>query len=295
MEWHQLEYFKTVAEVQHVTKAAQQLAVSQPALSRSIAKLENQLGFPLFERRGKNIVLNEYGRIFLEHVELGMQELEKGQKIIRDIIHPTHGRISLAFLHSLGVNLMPRLVSDFRKQFSNVQFKLHQNALMLILEQLEAGEVDLCLCTSAINKKNIAWEALYEEELFLAVPMGHPLADRRSVTLQEIVNEPLITLKKDYGLRKIADEFFDQAGITPNIAFEGEEIMTIAGLVEAGLGVALIPNSSILGHVEIVLLSVSAPCCYRAIGLAWVKNRYMSPIVQKFKDFIMTQHQRLAE
>ena len=289
MEWQQLEYFKTVAHMQHVTHAAKLLSISQPALSRSIAKLEEELGFPLFDRRGKNIVLNHYGQLFLQHVERAMQEIVEGKQMIQDLLHPDRGSVALSFLHSLGSNFVPSLLSKFLSKNPDIQFKLFQNATKFLLEQLNAGEIDLCLCSPFKITENIEWKPLFAEELFLIVPIGHRLAERTSITLDEIKDEPLVTFKKDYGLRILADHLFKEAGINPFITFEGEEIVTVAGLVEAKLGVALIPHVSGLDKTNIAFLPISKPTCQRIIGMAWTKGKYLSPAAQKFKNFVLNE------
>ncbi|WP_378953460.1 LysR family transcriptional regulator [Pelosinus sp. sgz500959] len=289
MEWQQLEYFKIVAQTQHVTHAADLLSISQPALSRSIAKLEEELGFLLFDRRGKNIILNPYGQLFLEHVERAMQEIVDGKQMILDLLHPDWGSVSLSFLHSLGSNLVPGLLSKFRAANPNIQFKLFQNATNFLLEQLNAGEIDLCLCAPVTTNENIEWEPLFAEELFVIVPTGHRLAKRASITLDEIKDEPVVTFKKDYGLRILADQLFKEEGLDPFITFEGEEIMTVAGLVEAKLGIALIPHVFGLDKTNISFLPISTPTCQRIIGLASTKGKYLSPAAQKFKNFVLNE------
>lgn len=287
MEWSQLEYFKTVAQLQHITKAAEKLSISQPALSRSIAKLEEELDFPLFDRVGKNIVLNRYGQIFLSHVERAMQEIAAGQQVVQDLLHPDHGNISLSFLHSLGSNMVPGLISKFLTSNPNIQFKLYQNATNFLLAQLDAGEIDLCLCAPVTTTDKIEWEPLFTEELFVIVPADHRLAGRTSITLAELKDEPVVTFKKNYGLRILADQLFKEAGLQPFITFEGEEIITVAGLVEAKLGIALIPHVFGLDNINISFLPIAQPSCQRIIGLAWTKDRYLSPAAQKFKNFVI--------
>lgn len=289
MEWQQFEYFKTVAHLQHITHAAKLLSISQPALSRSIAKLEEELGFPLFDRRGKNIILNHCGKLFLGHVERAMQEIVDGKQMIQDLLHPDRGSISLSFLHSLGSNFVPGLISKFLSHNPEIQFKLFQNATKFLLEQLHAGEIDLCLCSPLTATDTIEWIPLFSEELFVIVPMEHRLAKRTSITLEEIKDEPVVTFKKDYGLRILTDHLFKEAKLNPFITFEGEEIITVAGLVEAKLGVALIPHVSGLDKTNIAFLPISKPTCERIIGIGWVKGRYLSPAAQKFKDFVLTE------
>lgn len=287
MEWNQLEYFRRVANLQHITRAAQQLSVSQPALSRSIAKLEEELGFPLFDRQGKSIVLNHYGKLFLQHVERAMQEIAAGQQIIQDLLHPDHGTISLSFLHSLGSNMVPGLISKFRTSNPNIQFKLYQNATNFLLAQLDAGEIDLCLCAPVTTNDKIEWQPLFAEELFVIVPTDHPLATRSSIDLTELAGEAVVTFKKDYGLRVLTDHLFKEVNLHPFITFEGEEIITVAGLVEAKLGIALIPHVFGLDNLKISFVPISKPKCQRIIGVAWTKDKYLSPAALKFKQFVI--------
>lgn len=289
MEWYQLENFKMVAKTQHVTRAARLLSVSQPALSRSIAKLEQELGCPLFERNGKHVVLNRYGRTFLQYAEQALQEVDIGKKVIQDMLHPEHGVVCLAFLHSLGGNVVPRLLGKFHDLYPDIQFKLYQNYTTQLISQLESGEIDLCLCSPTISKPALEWHPLFSEELLIAVPHGHPLAHRHEIELSEIANEPVVTFKKDYGLRIIMDQIFHAAGLNPVIAFEGEEIVTVAGLVEARFGIALIPRTAGLENTKVSFLHIARTDCSRMIEMAWVKNRYLSPAAHTFKDFVINE------
>lgn len=287
MEWQQLEYFQTVARLQHMTLAAEALAISQPALSRSIARLEQELGVPLFERRGRSIVLNRYGTQFLVRVNRIMQEYEEGRQELQDMLSPEHGEVSLGFLHTLGVNLIPTLIKRFRETHPQVHFQLHENSTQTLLEQLESGAIDLCMASLHGAKVQVQWVKLWSEELFVIVPSDHRLAGRSSIRLEEIADEPLVSFKEGYGLRKTTDDLLHTAGIKPRITFEGDEVHTIAGLVESRLGVALIPNTLGLDRHEVALLKVDWPVCQREINIAWIEGRYMSPVVRQFRQFVI--------
>ncbi|MGD8190727.1 LysR family transcriptional regulator [Brevibacillus ginsengisoli] len=295
MEWQQLEYFQTVARLQHMTLAAQSLSISQPALSRSIARLENELGVPLFERSGRSIVLNRYGRLFLKRVNRIMHEYSEGKQEIEDLIHPEHGEVSLGFLHTLGVQFIPDLIRSFRCLYPEIRFQLHQNGTQILLDQLASGEIDLCMAALQDTKLPIQWTELISEELFVIVPKDHRLARSKQILLEEIRNEPLISFKKGYGLRKIMDDLLLEAGISPVIRFEGEEVHTIAGLVAAGLGVAILPDTKGLDLSGISLLSVQRPVCRRVIGIARLEGRYLSPAVEQFQQFVIDYFKQNAK
>ncbi len=148
MEWEQLEYFQTLAQMQHVTKAAKSLSITQPALSRSIARLENHLGVPLFDRHGRSITLNQYGHIFLRRVQAMMKEYTEGKEEIQALLKPDQGEVSLGFLHTLGTTLVPDLIGSFQQEYPNIAFQLKQNHSYWLLERLKSGDLDLCLLAS---------------------------------------------------------------------------------------------------------------------------------------------------
>ncbi|MBW9314344.1 LysR family transcriptional regulator [Bacillus subtilis] len=288
MEWEQLEYFQTLARMQHVTKAAKSLSITQPALSRSIARLENHLGVPLFDRQGRSISLNQYGHIFLRRVQAMMKEYTEGKEEIQTLLKPDQGVVSLGFLHTLGTTLVPDLIGSFQQEYSNISFQLKQNHSYWLLEQLKSGDLDLCLLASIKPENPIQWIKLWSEELFVFVPNDHPLASRESITLNEIAGERFILLKKGYALRMTVDELFEKADIQPNIMFEGEEAATAAGFVAAGLGISILPDLKGLDQSKITKIRVSWPECQRVIGIAWIKGRFLSPVAETFKQYVIS-------
>lgn len=145
MEWEQLEYFQTLARIQHVTKAAETLSITQPALSRSIVRLENYLGVPLFDRQGRSITLNKYGERFLKRVDSIIKEFTEGKEEIQSLLQPDQGEVSLGFLHTLGTTIVPNLIGAFKDQYPNVHFQLNQSHSNQLLDKLKSGELDLCL------------------------------------------------------------------------------------------------------------------------------------------------------
>lgn len=288
MEWEQLEYFQTLAWMQHVTKAAKSLSITQPALSRSIARLENHLGVPLFDRQGRSISLNQYGHIFLRRVQAMMKEYTEGKEEIQALLKPDQGVVSLGFLHTLGTTLVPDLIGSFQQEYPNISFQLKQNHSYWLLERLKSGDLDLCLLASIKPENPIQWIKLWSEELFVFVPNDHPLASRESITLNEIAGERFILLKKGYALRMTVDELFEKANIQPNIMFEGEEATTAAGFVAAGLGISILPDLKGLDQSKITKIRVSWPECQRVIGIAWIKGRFLSPVAETFKQYVIS-------
>ncbi|MGG0657745.1 LysR family transcriptional regulator [Rummeliibacillus pycnus] len=287
MEWQQLEYFQVLARIQHMTKAAEQLSISQPALSRSIARLEDELGVPLFERQGRSIILNRYGEIFVNRVHNIMREYQDGLHEIQEIVDPNHGEVSLGFLHTLGTNVVPDLIMRFRKQHHDIHFILKQSHTHLQLKQLQSGELDLCLLAEMETEKPIQWTELWREELFAIVPICHPLATHQTITMKELANESFILLKKGYALRIQLDGFFKKTHFEPKITFEGDEVATVAGFVAAGLGVSILPDGVEINPQRIAKIHISDLKLERVIGMAWAEGRYLSPATKQFQQFIL--------
>jgi len=286
MEWDQINYFQTVAKVQHITSAAKQLSISQPALSRSIAKLEDELGVQLFDRKGRNVYLNRYGKMFLYRVEQSIKQIEIGKQEIWDEIHPNSGTISLSFLPSLGISVVPELIGSYHKKHPDVKFQLHQDSNRQIVDQLKARKVDLALITLAEDDPDLIFHPFLTEELFLIVSLDHWLASYDEIELSMIENEPFISFKNVNELHTIINQLCGKAGFWPNIVFEGEDIGTVSGLVGAKLGVSLVPQSQVLDKSKIKLIHVKNPQCFREIGIAWLKDSYSSPVAEQFIQFV---------
>ncbi|MBO0994929.1 LysR family transcriptional regulator [Bacillus sp. SD088] len=286
MEWQQFHYFKTLARIQHVTRSAEELSITQSALSRSIARFEDEIGVPLFERQGRSIRLNEYGHIFLKRVDRILKEFSEGKQEIYDLLEPDQGQVSIGFLHTLSTNVIPELIASFRTHYPKITFKLGQGSSPILLEQLQLGGYDLCLVAPANIKSPIQWKELWSERLFVTVPKEHKFANFKSITLEEIADEPFILLKKGYSLRTTIERLFEDMGISPKITFEGDEADTVVGLVAAGLGISILPNMKGIDQSKISQLSIDSPQSRRTIGLAEVQGRYLSPATRQFKQFV---------
>ena len=286
MEWQQLEYFAAVAKLEHMTRAAEVLAISQPALSRSISKLEDELGVRLFDRQGRSIMLNRYGELFLYRVQRMRKEYEKAVLELQALNNPELGDVSLGFLHTLGTSIVPDLIRAFRQHHPQIRFHFTQNYSHLQLKQLLAGELDLCLLSAIDTEPPVCWKELWRDELYIMVPIDHHLANRTSIKMKELEHENFVLMKKGYTLRRTADKLLAAAGIKPKITFEGDEVATITGFVGAGLGVSLLPDDEDLNPKKIVKIHVEDMVCERIIGMAWIENRYLPPSAQQFQQFI---------
>lgn len=289
-----LRQFITVGQQEHLTRAAEILGVPQPTLSRSMARLEEDLAVPLFSRPGRAIRLTRHGRLLLDAAERAVAALTASLDRLAGEADPARGRVALAFLHTLGTEAVPRLLRDFRAAHPEVRFTLVQGSADVLLARLLAGEVDVCLTAPLPDEPGVAVRALDEQRIDLFVPAGHRLAGRHGLRLAEASGEDFICMEPGYGLRVIADELCRSAGFTPRIAFEGEEVATASGLVGAGLGVALLPATpSLLADPAIAGVRITTPKAVRTVGLAWLAAEQSAAPVRAFREFALRYEGRL--
>ena len=291
----QLRQFVAVAREEHMTRAAEALGIPQPTLSRSIARLEAELGVPLFTRPGRSVKLTRHGRSLLESSERALLALSASLERLTGEADPDRGRVALGFLHTFGGEVVPRLVRDFRAAHPAVRFGLVQDGSQRLLARLRDGEIDLCLTSPLPDGPDVRARGLAEQRIDLFVPAGHRLAARRDgLPLAAAAGEDFIVMEPGYGLRAITDAMCREAGFEPRIAFEGQEADTARGLVGAGLGVSLLPaTASSLADPAVVAVRVTAPKAARTVGIAWPDDRPISAPAAAFRDFAVTYAGRL--
>ncbi|CAM3402390.1 LysR substrate-binding domain-containing protein [Kibdelosporangium persicum] len=288
MEIDQLRWFVMVAEGRTVTAAAAQLHVSQPALSRGLARLESEVGAPLFDRVGRVLRLNSNGRTLLDAARRALNAIDGAVRTIGTAADPTHGTVRFAFLNTLGTELVPALLSGFRARYPKVEFAFRQGGTSRNEQALLDGEVDMVLAAQPSDQPGITWRPVLDEPLALVVPVGHRLARRRKVRLAEVKDEPFVTFAHGFGLRPITERLCREAGFEPRIAFEGEDPTMLRGLVGAGCGVALLAPAPgpLPGVVE---LPISQPRCARTIGVGWCPDHYAPAVVEAFREYVLTE------
>jgi DNA-binding transcriptional LysR family regulator len=289
MNFDELRWFVAVAETGRVTQAADELHISQPALSRALARMQAELGVSLFDRQGRTLRLNRYGELYLEHARRTLAELEAGRRALEQLAGDESGLVSLGFAPTLSTWLVPALVSAFREQHPGPRFQLHQDAVGQLVDLLYEGVADLLIC-SRPGDTGLRWRALGSERLQLVVPPGHRLAGRRRVKLSEAAGEQFVMLGHAFDFRELVEELCRRAGFEPESAFEAEDIASARALVGAGLGVAVVPPLHITG-TELARdarhLELSDPTAVRSIGIVWDERRYRSPATELFHQFVL--------
>ncbi|MGC0362448.1 LysR family transcriptional activator of glutamate synthase operon [Rhodococcus sp. 27YEA15] len=282
-----LEWFVMLAETQHVTATSDMTRISQPTLSRKLARLEKQIGVPLFDRHGRRLTLNAYGRILYDHAKPALRSLTAAQNYIEALAGPNGGTVRLDFLHSFGTWLIPRMLRNYRADHPGVHFELHQDAAALLGERVACGRSDLAVVSPEPRSAHLSWAPIAVQTLALAVPSDHRFATAATIDLIDAADESFIGMHENFGMRRILDELCATAGFTPRLVFESSELATIGGLVSAGLGVAVMPvQVPPLWPDGVVHVPITGAT--RAIGLVWPTNRTLSVPAEQFRAFAST-------
>lgn len=282
-----LRYFVTLAQVQHYTKAAEQLCIAQPSLSHAIAQMEKELGLPLFEKTGRKTTLTRFGEEFLVCARQTLATLDAGMESLGRSARG-EGLIRLGFLRTLGVEFIPQLVSDFLKEHSgqDVQFTFHTGATQNLLDGLKERKFDLIFCSKPPKEWNLTAVQVQKQKLVLIVPKDHPLASRQKVDLAETAAYPQIFFEKSAGMRSVVEQMFEQTGVKPQIAYETEEDQVIAGLVSRGFGIAVVPYMDLLLKLDVQIIEIHSPSCERPLFMIHDDSIFVPPVVERFRQFV---------
>lgn len=286
MELRHLRYFVAVAEEQNVTRASAKLHVSQPAVSRQIRDLEDELGLALLERSAKAVRLTEAGRVFLAEARAVLQRADDAVAAVRAAAGGLSGELHIGYAPSLTVQILPRALRRCQAEFPGVRVLLHDFSTEEMLAGLRDGKLHVALMVRPEGQqlRGLHFRELARYPMCVAVAPNHRLARSRSVTLDKVGSEPLIAYSRaDYpeyhtGLA----EMFAPLGRVPAIAEEHDSVTSLIAAVEAGRGIALVPScmTCMVGpRLKILPLTPASPPI--VVGAAF-REGTSSVTVQKF-------------
>ena len=261
MNLDHLRYFEAIARLQHYGKAAELLHVSQPNLNYAVSQLESELGVPLFEKAGRNVRLTRYGQLFLRSVQGTLETLDAGVRTVQEL-GPAGGLVLVGSIRKLGTRVVPGLMRDFLAQEGDgVQFQLHSGSGFSadLLRAVEEGQLDVAFTSYPGDASRFETLAFRRSPFVVITPLGHPLAQRESVSLRDTLPYPQIGFAAHCGLRPGIDHLFAQIDARPTIAYETEEDVVIAGMVAAGFGIAVLPDDLLFSSLPLAVLPLSEP------------------------------------
>ncbi len=278
MELRHLRYFIGVAEEENVSRAALKLHVSQPALSRQIRDLEDELGFLLLERSAKSVRLTEVGRTFLTEARAVIQRADDAVKAARAIA-TGGGELHIGYAPSLTARILPPTLRAFQAELPGVRVRLHDLSTEEMLTGLREGKLQIAFVARPINSalRGLRFEELVRDPICIAVAPKHPLARQRSVALPEVAREPIIAFsRKDYPeAHELLATTFAPIKTKPRIAEEHDSVSSLIAAVEAGNGVAVVTQSlTCTAGPRLKLVPISPAPEPLIVGAAWSKGGF---------------------
>lgn len=286
MEIEQLRHFVKVAELENFTHAAGQVELSQPALSRSIARLEEELGQPLFDRQTRKVVLTDAGRLLLDHARNILMMAEDAKAEICDDGYS--GKVRVAAIPTIAPYFLPECLKSFRQQFAQAQVIVHEDTTDQLLKRIADGEVDIALVALPIVAKHIQVEPLFEEELLLVTSRDHPLTRKKSVRATDIEELPFVLLGEAHCLSDNVTSFCRQKSFHPVSVERTCQLSMIQELVALGHGISLIPAmaSERDSSKSRVYRSLRGQKPTRTIAMISNPYRFHSQLVRRFMSHL---------
>lgn len=277
-----LRTFLTLADTESTRDAAALLVVNQSNVSRALARLEREVGAELFARHGRRLALNRAGAAFREEAVSIVAAYEAGRSRVRRVVGPA-APVRLGFLQSVARRVVPKLIGTFRDANGPVRFELRQGFARELFGWIGADELDVAFATPPRPGSGLSWHLMDSQRLAVALPAGHRLVGRASLSCADLDGEDFIAFARSTELRQVIDPMLSAVGAEVRVAFESSEIDTIKGLVAAGLGVSVLPVSDQTDAGDPAFVPLR-PAATRQLGISWTTLRPLPPRVEDFVE-----------
>ncbi|ERI07391.1 LysR family transcriptional regulator [Aneurinibacillus aneurinilyticus] len=286
MELRQLEYFRSVCQELHFTRAAEKIGISQPSLSQQIRLLEHEIGTPLFDRIGKKTALTESGRLLLKYTQNIFHELEQAQAAIKELNGLQRGSISIGTLLTVENYLIPPTLLNFHRLYPAIKISVLGLRTGDIRKNLLENKLDIGIVFLPMEDSELETISLYKEELALAVPNGHSLEGEDAVDLEVLRTTPSILLPETYFVRQLINKSCSNLGFLPQPIFEITTMESLINMVVKGVGVTILPKPYLecLNNNKIRVIPILNSNLVREVGIVYRKDKYMSAAIRIFID-----------
>lgn len=284
MDPRQLAYFVAVARCEHMGTAAAQLQIDESTLSRSVRRLEERFGVQLFDRVGRGVRLNNYGRILQEYATRALNEIERAEHEIRRAMKAGSSRIRLGFMPQLGVQMVPNLLTKFMRRFSRAEFQLTERPREVLRDLLLSGTIDLTLRTHAFDDAAVEWKTISNNRMIALLPSSHRLSKQSEIELHWLGAEALMIFRS----AEISRDLLHAAQLTSRVTFESEDYASLIALVRVGYGIAIVPSSVGMRPPRGIKAAYIRSTKIGAIGLTWSRARELPKMPKTFRDFALS-------
>ena len=284
MNYNVLRYFSVLAQVEHYTVAAARLGISQPSLSSAIHNLENALGgVKLFEKVGRNIRLTEEGRFYQEKVDAALKELHTASLMLRDSKVSAPVVIRMGYVSGTLDGLTAQKIADYARRNSRIRFHLTESSAENLMDMVRQEKLDMAIVDSTDRDRSLHFRKLYQRDVFAAIPIDHPLAEKKSVNPQELIHEPQIVF--NYNVDKSFKEWTTGAPSDENVICTVDTAQSALDLVAAGIGIAFIPDSCVLNHPNVRFIPIQN--WHQALYMCIYYDKWLEPPVWEFVELLV--------
>ncbi|TWT50814.1 Hydrogen peroxide-inducible activator [Rubripirellula amarantea] len=282
----QLSHFQALAELRNFTHAAERLSISQSALSRSIQRLEDELGQPLFERKPRSVDLTDAGQLFQSRAEQILLILEDCKAEISD--DGQSGRIRVAAIPTIAPFFLPNLLRTFSDAYPKATLIVQEDTTDHLMKRCKQGELDVAIVALPVPSKYVEVEELFEEELSLVVPKQHPLATKKQVRLADVEHYPFVLLDEAHCLSDNITTFCRQRAIQPVAVERASQLVMVQELVSLGHGVSMIPEMAkkLDRSKRRVYRSLHGTKPTRTVAAVWNPYRFQSRLLREFREHL---------
>jgi LysR family transcriptional regulator, carnitine catabolism transcriptional activator len=277
-----LEVFCAVARARSFTRAAEELHVSQPVVSRTVRELERSLGVDLFVRTTRSVSLTAHGEELLELAGDLVDRFDRTMARFAEYCRGDYGRIVVATLPSIAAGYLPPILVEFLEENARMRVEILDVTAAEAARAVESGAADLAIASPATSP-SLRSKVLVRDRFVAVLPASHPLAERRSLTWATLAEAPFIAMSTGSSVRELTDVAMAEAGVTPTNVVEARNIATAGGIIAAGLGVSAFPELvlPLLSSTTIVTRGLRAPVVHRDIALITPAASPLSPPAQR--------------
>jgi DNA-binding transcriptional LysR family regulator len=290
MELRQLQMFMEVAKQRSITKAAEALHLSQPALSKSIMSLEEELGLTLIIRSNKTSDLTDGGKVVLEYAQKMSGLMDEMKATLNDMTNLTRGQLNIGLPPFIGSLFFPRVMAKFHHTFPNIEMNIAEYGGARVVKSVEEGEFELGVAVLPIDEEQFNVYPIVEEEMKLLVYKDHRLAKRNGVNVRDLIKEEFIFYHEEFALNQILMNHFRAFGFEPKILFKSSQWDLMSEMVAANLGITILPQSicNRVFNKDIKVLDLKPTILWR-LAVLTKKDRYISNAARTFIDFILKE------
>lgn len=290
MDIVQLQYFRAVAEHGSFTRAAEALHLTQSALSKSIARLEEEVGLRLFEREGNRISLNRFGQRFLQDSQEALSRLSDGVRAVREMAGLERGEVRIAISKDV---FLDHLIQQFLLDYPNASFHCYLLSPEQMREALERGGIDLAVSTTRPIGADILWQELYQDQLEVMVSSRHPLGSAPQLHLHQLRDEHFVVTNSNYNMENVIQNICRQAGFEPKVLYDGTSTDMPMHFIAGGQAVMITPRSITAGVSQVVGVSTDIrniplvneyPNMRKRVGVAFKEGHYQSDAAREFYE-----------